>query len=32
MQARVTAWAAEAGVDRYKAEMALKRAVRHAEG
>ena len=29
---RVTAWAAEARVDRYKAEMALKRAVRHAEG
>ncbi|MGA5767464.1 hypothetical protein ACPC36_08270 [Streptomyces pseudogriseolus] len=32
VQTRLTAWAAEAGLDRYTAEMALKRAVRHAEG
>ncbi|MDH3037952.1 hypothetical protein [Streptomyces sp. TRM75561] len=32
VQDRLTAYAAEVGVDRYTAEMALKRAVRHAEG
>ncbi|WP_459754606.1 hypothetical protein [Streptomyces sennicomposti] len=32
MQARVTEFAAERGLDRYEVEMALKRAVRHAEG
>ncbi|WP_435595845.1 hypothetical protein [Streptomyces albogriseolus] len=32
VQDRLTAYAAEAEVGRYKAEMALKRAVRHAEG
>jgi hypothetical protein len=32
MQDRLTAYATEAGVNRYKAEMALKRAVRHPEG
>jgi hypothetical protein len=32
VQDRLTAYATEARVDRYKAEMALKRAVRHAEG
>lgn len=31
VQARVTQFAQEAGVDRYTAEMGLKRAVRHAE-
>ncbi|MGW1160340.1 hypothetical protein ACWD48_19410 [Streptomyces sp. NPDC002519] len=31
VQAAVTAHAAEAGLDRYEVEMALKRAVRHAE-
>lgn len=31
VQAGVTAFAAEAGVDRYEVEMELKRAVRHAE-
>ena len=29
VQAGVTAYAAEAGLDRYTVEMALKRAVRH---
>ena len=29
VQARLTEFATEAGVDRYKAEMGLKRAVRH---
>lgn len=32
VQAAVTAHAEQAGVDRYTVEMALKRAVRHAEG
>lgn len=32
VQDGITAYAAEAGVDRYKAEMALKKAVRHPEG
>jgi hypothetical protein len=32
VQDRLTAYATEARVDRYKAEMALKRTVRHAEG
>jgi hypothetical protein len=32
VQDRLTAYATEARVDRYKAEMALKRAVRHPEG
>jgi hypothetical protein len=32
VQDGVTAYAAEAGLDRYTVEMALKRAVRHAEG
>ncbi|GAB1331917.1 hypothetical protein ACE1SV_62560 [Streptomyces sennicomposti] len=32
VQARVTEFAAERGLDRYEVEMALKRAVRHAEG
>jgi hypothetical protein len=32
VQDRLTAWATEAGMDRYTAEMALKRAVRHPEG
>lgn len=32
VQAAVTAHAAQAGVDRYEVEMALKRAVRHPEG
>ncbi|MGY1579121.1 hypothetical protein [Streptomyces sp. MN13] len=31
VQARVTEYAAEAGLSRYDVEMALKRAVRHAE-
>jgi hypothetical protein len=31
VQDRLTAYATEARVDRYKAEMALKRAVRHPE-
>ncbi|MFF7190852.1 hypothetical protein ACFZAR_37825 [Streptomyces sp. NPDC008222] len=31
VQAGVTAFAAEAGVDRYEVEMGLKRAVRHPE-
>jgi hypothetical protein len=31
VQARVTAFAKETGADRYKVEMALKRAVRHPE-
>ncbi|WP_159050142.1 hypothetical protein [Streptomyces sp. MMG1533] len=31
VQARLTQFAAEAGVDRYTVEMRLKRAVRHAE-
>lgn len=30
VQDRITAYAAEAGLDRYTVEMALKRAVRHA--
>jgi exonuclease I len=30
VQERLTAFASEAGVDRHTAEMALKRAVRHA--
>jgi hypothetical protein len=29
VQERLTAFAAEAGIDRHKAEMGLKRAVRH---
>jgi hypothetical protein len=29
LQARITEVAAEAGVDRYKLEMAVKKAVRH---
>lgn len=32
VQDRVTQWATEAGLDRHTAEMALKKAVRHAEG
>jgi hypothetical protein len=32
VQDGVTAYAAEAGLDRYTVEMALKKAVRHAEG
>lgn len=32
VQAAVTAYAAEAGLDRYTVEMRLKQAVRHAEG
>ncbi|MFI8191318.1 hypothetical protein ACIF8T_21285 [Streptomyces sp. NPDC085946] len=32
VQAGITAYAEAAGLDRYKVEMALKRAVRHAEG
>lgn len=32
VQARVTEFAAEQGLDRYQVEMALKRAVRHPEG
>ncbi|MGW9399380.1 hypothetical protein [Streptomyces sp. NPDC055642] len=32
VQDALTAYATEAGVDRHKAEMALKRAVRHPEG
>ena len=32
VQAAVTAFAEEIGADRYKVEMALKKAVRHAEG
>ncbi|MEV5184275.1 hypothetical protein AB0K88_31485 [Streptomyces werraensis] len=32
VQDRLTSYAAEARVDRYRAEMALKRAVRHPEG
>lgn len=31
VQARVTAFAAEGGHDRYAVEMGLKRAVRHSE-
>ena len=31
VQARVTAFAAEAGIDRHKVEMGLKQVVRHAE-
>ena len=31
VQERLTAFAAETGVDRHAAEMALKRVVRHAE-
>jgi hypothetical protein len=31
VQERVTAFAAEAGIDRYTAEMALKKKVRHTE-
>lgn len=31
VQAAVTAFAAEHGIDRYEVEMALKRAVRHPE-
>ncbi|MFF8589910.1 hypothetical protein ACF061_00480 [Streptomyces sp. NPDC015220] len=31
VQARVTAFAAEQGLDRYQVEMELKRAVRHPE-
>ncbi|KOG33271.1 hypothetical protein [Streptomyces resistomycificus] len=31
VQTRLTEFAAEAGVDRYTAEMGLKRAVRHPE-
>ena len=31
VQTRLTAFATEAGVDRYTAEMGLKKAVRHAE-
>lgn len=31
VQDGLTAYATEAGVDRYKAEMALKKAVRHPE-
>jgi hypothetical protein len=29
VQERITEWAAESGLDRHTAEMALKRAVRH---
>jgi hypothetical protein len=32
VQDAITAYATAAGVDRYTAEMALKRAVRHPEG
>jgi hypothetical protein len=32
VQARVTAFADESGLDRYTVEMGLKRAVRHTEG
>jgi hypothetical protein len=32
VQARVTEFAAEGGLDRYTVEMGLKRTVRHAEG
>ncbi|MFF8482294.1 hypothetical protein [Streptomyces antibioticus] len=32
VQEAVTAFAAEAGYDRYEVEMGLKRAVRHPEG
>jgi hypothetical protein len=32
VQQRITAYASEAGLSRYDVEMALKRAVRHAEG
>jgi hypothetical protein len=32
VQAGVTTFAAEAGLDRHEVEMALKRAVRHPEG
>jgi hypothetical protein len=32
VQARVTEFATEGGLDRYTVEMGLKQAVRHAEG
>lgn len=32
VQARLTQFAAEAGIDRYTVEMGVKKAVRHPEG